>query len=876
MSKHTWKMSLCGATLTGLLLALWVMLRQLSASALFSSWDLILIAALLGGTVTFAAHTLAGRRYRQALQRLGLHLGRFREGPSSQGLATELGKPGEELADLLAPVEALCSAYRHVLAARVAKSEALDSLRVLVGQMDTDSQKLAVRTSGSSRNMVARLTPNLFWMTATPALQALVNSRMTELNGRPFLEVVHPADLPGVERHFQEALDTGEAHNVGFRIVPRVLPASGAGPEYHVTMDVLTRYTDDGKALHLRCFFVDTTARVRAEQEARRRTEELSHANERLRGINQDLERLKESYRDLYHNAPVMYFSLDARGHFVTLNETLQRTLGYAREDLWKQPYTRLLPPESLRAWEAGGDAVPATVPNPAANGMAPCSTSSSHAMTREGEVETQWLKKDGTVIDVWIRTIPIRDGNGRFIRSRSAAQDVTLRNRLGNELRARRDELERANADLRQINRELEEFTSVVSHDLKEPLRTLQAFSNFLAEDFSGQLGPDGFQYINHLVQASKRLGKLIDDLLALSRAGRITPDLESFNLIEIVAIVRRDLADMVQRKEADLLVEGSLPAVVGDPQRITQLLSNLVGNGLKYNTSPKPQVAIGQVPDGNADLGTPAGGAGYATLYVRDNGIGIDARFHQQIFGIFRRLHQAEEYEGTGAGLAICKKIVEAHNGRIWLESTPGQGSTFYFTLPRAPAELGETSSPQPGRLPPEQPSRSTPAKTTMLAHDLQVHEEPAGLEPADGGGPRRILLVEDMPEIGLIAQKLGQRGRHEVTWLKTGEEAWDHLQSACPDLLLLDIHLPGMNGVELCRRLRTLPHLEDMPIALFTQGSEDEAWCREIGANFILSKDLLCRPDDWLNRLEELLQSTAATCRSGSSHPGTKLSP
>jgi PAS domain S-box-containing protein len=808
----------------------------------WGGWILPVIGAIGGGALALSLQALAQRRYRRALQRLGARLGQFREAPTSQSLAKGLGDTEEELADLLAPLESLCTAYRQALADRVAKSQALDSLRMLLGPESDRGQKLAVRTSGSSRNMVARLTPNLFWMTATPALQAFINHKMSDLNGRPFAEVVHPADLGAVERAFQEALDSGEVHNVAFRMVPRTpspVPQEEA-TELHVNMDVMTRFTEAGKPLHLRCFFVDNSARFRAEQEVRRRTEELSGANHRLRSINQDLERLKESYRDLYHNAPAMYFSLDARGHFVTFNQTLLRTLGYAHDDLWRQPYTRLLSSESLQSWQGS-----------TANG-----DRASHALTREGEVETQWLKKDGTVIDVWIRTIPIKDDAGHFVRSRSAAQDVTERNRLNNELRARRDELERANADLRQINRELEEFTSVVSHDLKEPLRTLQAFSNFLAEDFSGQLGPDGFQYINHLVQASQRLGKLIDDLLTLSRAGRIAPDLvESFNLIEIVALVRRDLADMVQRKEADLLVESSLPAVLGDPQRITQLLSNLVGNALKYNTSAKPEVVIGQVPDSEMDLpgaGLSSGDApvDYVTLYVKDNGIGIDARYHQQIFGIFRRLHQAEEYEGTGAGLAICKKIVEAHAGRIWLDSMPGRGSTFYFTLPRAPVETATSTGPEAHASPaPETPTPlSAAARTTLATPRLEQ---------------KCILLVEDMPEMGLIAQKLGQRARHQVTWMKTGEEAWEYLQSERPDLLLLDVHLPGMNGMELCRRLRGLPHLDHMPIAIFTQGIEDESSCREGGADFVLSKELLCRPEAWLNRLEEIL-SAAKTAR------------
>jgi signal transduction histidine kinase len=151
-----------------------------------------------------------------------------------------------------------------------------------------------------------------------------------------------------------------------------------------------------------------------------------------------------------------------------------------------------------------------------------------------------------------------------------------------------------------------------------------------------------------------------------------------------------RRDLADLIKRKNAQLVIEGSLPTAIGDPPRITQLLANLVGNALKYNTSASPLVVIGQGP--RCPAPATVNGAFHdaarapawmsfpqVTLFVRDNGIGIEPRHHEQIFGIFRRLHTADEYEGSGAGLAICKKIVEGHAGRIWVDSQPGQGATF-----------------------------------------------------------------------------------------------------------------------------------------------------------------------------------------------------
>src|SRR5262249_32789245 len=177
----------------------------------------------------------------------------------------------------------------------------------------------------------------------------------------------------------------------------------------------------------------------------------------------------------------------------VAFNETMLRVLGYPREALLGKPYATLVAPAARAAFQA----------NPA-------------ALQQPGELETQWIKPDGTVIDVWIGTTTIRGPDGDFVRSRSAARDVSETKALANALSSRAEEL-------RRINQELEEFSYVVSHDLKEPLRTLEAFSTFLAKDYGPQLGANGQEQIDHLVQASRRLGRLIDDLLTLSRTGRV-----------------------------------------------------------------------------------------------------------------------------------------------------------------------------------------------------------------------------------------------------------------------------------------------------------------------------------------------------------------
>jgi PAS domain S-box-containing protein len=634
--------------------------------------QVVLVGLLLVPAVLVFAHGLR-LHYRSALSDLAHRLDEQRANPALNSLRNlpNDGPANSDLQPLLLQITSLVTCYRSALAERVERKE--PSLRPSIASAENDrsfsanpSLPGAAAYANAAQRMIARLAPTLHWIAATPALQQALGRSLVDLNAKPFLDLVHPDDQSSLGRALQEALKDGEGHNITFRV------RTATGEDRHLQADVLARYTDDGVPLHLRCHFFDITERVATERELRHRTGELSQANERLRQINANLERLKESYGDLYHQAPVLYFSLDERGHIVACNETLLRTLGYGREDLMGRSYTLLLTPASRQRY----------LRDPS-------------DYQRSGEIEAQWVKKDGSVLDVWIRTTPLLDETGHFVRSRSAAQDVTERTRLANAVQANAEELRQANDQLRRINQELEEFTYVVSHDLKEPLRTLQAFSNFLAEDYGQQLGPEGQEHINYLIQASRRLGLLIDDLLILSRAGRVTHAPQAFDLAAAIRTVQGDLADLIQRKEAIVRVEGDLPAVSGDPERVMQLLANLVGNGLKYNQNPHPEIVIGQAHGAEA-------APGHVALFVRDNGIGIDPRYHQQIFRIFRRLHHREEYDGTGAGLAICKKVVEAHGGRIWIDSALGQGTTFYFTLPGQMGASRGSESAAPADIP------------------------------------------------------------------------------------------------------------------------------------------------------------------------------
>ena len=234
-------------------------------------------------------------------------------------------------------------------------------------------------------------------------------------------------------------------------------------------------------------------------------------------------------------------------------------------------------------------------------------------------------------------------------------------------------EKLNRSNEDLEKVNKELQDFTYVVSHDLQEPLRKVHSFGQFLLEDCYERLTDDGRDYINRMQNASVKMKTLIQDLLKLSRIGTVEAEFTKVDLNNVVASAIDDLAIAIKESGAEVKV-GELPDVVGQNTMLTQLFENIIGNAIKYKRQDaKPRVEISASPKQN----------GYVTFLIKDNGIGIKDKYREKIFGVFQRLH-TNEYKGTGIGLALCKKIVDRHGGRIWAESNPDDsGTIFSFTL-------------------------------------------------------------------------------------------------------------------------------------------------------------------------------------------------
>jgi PAS domain S-box-containing protein len=232
-------------------------------------------------------------------------------------------------------------------------------------------------------------------------------------------------------------------------------------------------------------------------------------------------------------------------------------------------------------------------------------------------------------------------------------------------------EELMRTNLELERSNKDLDEYTFAVSHDLKAPLRTLDSFSSFLLDDYSNALDDTGKEYLFRMRSATQRMKTLIDDLLTISRVGKKFTEFEFVNLNKLIGEIEEDYKTLMLEKDSKIILD-ELPTIKTQRIWIKQIFSNLLSNGLKFNNSKNPKIWIKYEEKEDTHL-----------FSVKDNGIGIEKRHEEKIFSLFQRLHTQEEYPGSGAGLTICKKIVESLGGKIWFESEIDKGTTFFFTL-------------------------------------------------------------------------------------------------------------------------------------------------------------------------------------------------
>lgn len=283
---------------------------------------------------------------------------------------------------------------------------------------------------------------------------------------------------------------------------------------------------------------------------------------------------------------------------------------------------------------------------------------------------ETVRQTKEGRRLAISLTISPIRDASGTIIGASKIARDITDQVQSQQALREANEALRRSNADL-------EQFVYSASHDLQEPLRMVCAYSELLQARFGSQLGANGKEYLDYVLEGALRMERLLRDLRAFTQAS--TLDRKARAEAEADAALCAALANLRPTIEASgaVITHEPLPRVRLHEFQLQQLFQNLIGNAIRYRREDPPRIEVGAERKGTT-----------WTFSVRDNGMGIDPQYKEQIFGIFKRLHTSAEYPGTGMGLAICQRIVERAGGRLWVESELGHGATFFFTVPAEPA--------------------------------------------------------------------------------------------------------------------------------------------------------------------------------------------
>ena len=387
----------------------------------------------------------------------------------------------------------------------------------------------------------------------------------------------------------------------------------------------------------------------RALHELRVHQIELEMQNEEQRRTQEELEVSRARYFDLYDLAPVGYFTLSEQGLILEANLTAAKLLGVARSALVKQPLSRFILPEDQDIHYRHRKQLLAT--------GAPQAW------------ELRVLKKDSAPFWVRVEATTAQDPDGACV-CRAVMSDIT--------------DSKRAEWAIKRTNAELQEFAYALTHDLQEPLRAVVNFSQLLAREHAGKLGEESDKYISYSVEGALRIEALLRSFLNYLEVSEQDSDrLTPIDCNHVLSQALLSLRTAIQQSGAAVTAD-PLPTVVADEGTLTQIFQNLIGNSIKYRRGATPTIHISAARTAEGWL-----------FSVKDNGIGIDPADAERVFGMFKRLH-GKEISGTGIGLALCRKVVERHGGRIWVESEAGQGAVFKFTISTEEADPIAASSP------------------------------------------------------------------------------------------------------------------------------------------------------------------------------------
>jgi PAS domain S-box-containing protein len=379
-----------------------------------------------------------------------------------------------------------------------------------------------------------------------------------------------------------------------------------------------------------------------------------------LRGFSEfshDLSESNESgakYRGLLEAAPDAMVVVNTLGEIVLLNVQAEKQFGYSRNELVGQQVKNIIPEGFAERLIADGTRTAAE----------------AFAQQIETGIELSGRRKDGSEFPIEIMLSPLKSAEGTLVTA--AIRDITARKKS-------EEHLVKTVAELKRSNDELQQFAYVSSHDLQEPLRMVASFTQLLAKRYKGRLDPDADEYIAFAVDGCNRMQGLIHDLLTYSRAGATGKALCRVFAEDALQGALENLRITIEQSGA-VVTHDPLPAISTDQTQLTQVFQNLVGNAIKYRSAELPRIHVSSTKNRDNEW----------IFSVRDNGLGIAPQYFEKIFILFQRLHGRNEFEGTGIGLAICKKVLERLGGRIWVESQPQKGSTFSFALPERVEKL------------------------------------------------------------------------------------------------------------------------------------------------------------------------------------------
>lgn len=373
-----------------------------------------------------------------------------------------------------------------------------------------------------------------------------------------------------------------------------------------------------------------------------------------------------DQFAQIYEHSPDMQISIDPKSaKILRCNETLATRLGYSKSEIVGRNIFSFYAPEYLTEAKRLFAVFQET--------------------GRIREAELAVLTKNQEKIPVTLNVEAVRDERGNLLFSNSVWRDISQVKELQRDLRLAKEKLEEKvkirTKELKQRNQELKQFAYVASHDLREPIRSLNGFVNLLERKLEHQLDEEALSYLTYIKQAGDRMGQMIAGLLDHTALGNENC-LKSIDLNQVLVAVQDDLSLQSEQSGSSISVS-DLPVLIGYETELRLLFQNLISNAIKFRAKDRPsiiKVSARRTPEN-------------WIFSVTDNGIGIPKIYQDRIFGIFQRLHTKDSVEGSGIGLAHCKKIVELHHGEMWIESVEGEGSTFYFTIPTDLDSLAES---------------------------------------------------------------------------------------------------------------------------------------------------------------------------------------